>query len=292
VTKDGKQLVAVQGQAEAGLYVVPATSKTPNDLKPVQNLQDVYVGWMKDGRLVVADWNAHVATMNADGSARNVIYRSDLPIQSLSVCAGDRVLIGTLIKGTEALNIYRLDISGGRATQVTTGKIDQHPACSPDGQYFVYTTLVNGKQVLMRAPTAGGSAKQLTETTVYSGAISPDNQQIAILTFAGEGVQMHPVIQLIPADGGAPIKRIDADPAMSGEMQFSSDGKALYYPVKVKGVSNMVRQSLDGGPAAPATDFTELTSFGFSYDWARNQLAITRGRVNSDVVVITQQAAQ
>ena len=40
------------------------------------------------------------------------------------------------------------------------------------------------------------------------------------------------------------------------------------------------------------TDFKELTVYGYSYNWPANKLAITRGKVNSDVVAITQQAAQ
>jgi len=75
-------------------------------------------------------------------------------------------------------------------------------------------------------------------------------------------------------------------------MEFSQDGRALYYPIIEKGVSNLVKQSLDGGAPTRVTDFRELTVYGYAYDWAANKLAITRGKVNSDVVVITQQAAQ
>ena len=53
-----------------------------------------------------------------------------------------------------------------------------------------------------------------------------------------------------------------------------------------------MRQSLDGGPPTPVTDFKELTVYSYSYNWSANKLAITRGKVNSDVVAITQQAAQ
>jgi serine/threonine protein kinase len=293
VTKDGKQLIAIQGQPDIALYVVPAAEKTANDVKPVEKAQDVNVGWLKDGKLVISDWSAQVATLNADGSDRNVVYHTGLPIQSLTTCPnGDYALLNMLTKETDALNVYRLDISGGRTTQLTKGKLDQNPSCSPDGKYFVYVTVLNGKPLLMRMPTDGGEAKQVAPDTVYSGTISPDGQYFAIFTVTGGGAQVHPVIKVIPSGGGAPVKTVDAIPAISGGMQFSSDGTAVYYPVKEKGVSNIVRQPLNGGPPTIVTDFTDLTAFGYSYDWASNRLAITRGKVNSDVVVITQQAAQ
>jgi Tol biopolymer transport system component len=293
VTRDGKQLVAMQGQPEVGLYVIPATGKASDDIKPVESQQDVYVGWLKDDRLIVSNWDSHIATLSADGSGRNVIYRSDLPIQLVVTCPdGEHALVNTLTKGTDALNIYRLDAAGGKITQMTKGKLDQSPACSPDGKYFLYTTVVSGKPLLMRMSMDGGDAKQVMDEPVYSSAISPDGERFAILTFSGEGTAMRPLIKVIPAGGGAPVKSVNADPALSGEMQFSADGSAVYYPVRVKGVSNILRQSLDTGQTTAATGFTELLSFGYSYNWKSNRLAITRGKVNSDVVVITQQAAQ
>ena len=109
----------------------------------------------------------------------------------------------------------------------------------------------------MRMPLEGGPARQLSEEVVESGAISPDGQQIAMLTVQGNGVQIRPVIKVIPADGGAPIKTVDSHPLISGLMQFSGDGKSILYPVTEKGVSNLVKQSLDGGAPVPVTNFTD-----------------------------------
>ena len=137
----------------------------------------------------------------------------------------------------------------------------------------------------------GGEAQQLSGDFVQLVAVSSDGQQVALLSVEGSGVQTKFVIKVIPANGGAPVKAFDAPAGLSGNLQFSADGKAVYYPITEKGVSNLVRQSLDGGPPTPVTDFKELTMYGYAFNWPANKLAITRGKVNSDVVVITQQAA-
>ena len=293
VTKDGQRLVAVQGQPDIRLYVMSATPNASGDVKPVDNQGDTHVGWLKDGRLAVADFYGHIATMKADGSGRTVIFESNLPIVSMSVCqATNRVLLAMPDRDTKSINIFRLEASGGRVTILTHGKFDDNPACSPDGKFFVYIALVNGKALLMRMPTDGGQPKQLTDDYVQLGTISPDGQQVAGLSVEGSGVQTKGVIKVYPADGGAPIKTITPDPQMSGDIQYSQDGRALYYPVTAKGVSNIVRQSLDGGPPVPVTGFKDLTARGYAYNWLTSQLAIARGKLNSDVVVITQQAAQ
>ena len=144
----------------------------------------------------------------------------------------------------------------------------------------------------MRMPIEGGEPKQLSDDFVVSLAISPDGQQIAVITVQREGAQETFMIKVIPASGGAPIKSIPTLEALAGELEYSADGKAVYYPVTEKGVANLFRQSLDGGAPTRVTDFKELNIYGYAYDWADNKLAITRGRVNSDVVVFTDQTAQ
>ena len=293
VTKDGKQLVTVQGQPEIGLYVIPAAPGAAGQGPPIDSHGAVGVGWLKNGQLLAYDYDDHIVSMNADGSDRNVVFETNLPILNMSVCPNsDRVLFAMPNRQTKSINIFRMDVASGKPTPVTNGKFDQNATCAPDGSFFVYTTLINGKQLLMKSPVGGGEARQLTDDFVQFPAISPDGQRIATISVEGNGVQTKAVIKIIPADGGAPVKTFEPSPLISGRPEFSNDGKALYYPVTEKGVSNLVKQSLDGGQPIPVTDFKELTVYGYSFNWPANKLAITRGKLNSDVVVITQQAAQ
>ena len=239
------------------------------------------------------DLDGHISTINADGSNRSVIFQSDLPIFGMGTCPdGKQALFVKPTKQTKALNLYRLDIDGGRTTQLTNGKLDQSPVCSPDNKYFLYTSVVNGKKLLMRTSLEGGESRQMWDDFVEFAAISPDGQQIALLTVQGNGVQTRLVIKVIPANGGAPMKTFEPNQQISGTMQYSEDGRSVYYPINEKGVTNLVRQSLDGGPPAQVTSFKDLATYGYAYNWPDKKLAIIRGRVNSDVVVLTQQAGQ
>ena len=291
VTKDEKEMVAIQSVLETGLYLMSSDPRAAVS-QPIGNHGEVGVGWLKGGRLLVQDFEGHISTMNADGSDRNVVFQTDVPVMSLSVCGdGEHALFVTPTKGSKAINVYRLDINGGRTTRLTDGKFDQTPVCSPDSKFFVYTQLLNGKKLLMRMPLEGGQAKQLSEEVVEFAAISPDGQQIAMLALQGDGTQTKLVIKVIPATGGAPIKTVDVHPLLSGLMQYSADGKSIYYEITEKGVSNLVTQSLDGGAPVQVTDFTDLVAYGYAYDWASKKLAVTRGKSNSDIVLIKQQQA-
>ena len=107
---------------------------------------------------------------------------------------------------TKGINIFRLDLQSGSAKAVTHGKVDQNPVCSPDSKFFLYTKLEHGRQFLMEMPVGGGPSKQLSDKFVNFAAVSPDGTQIAALAAEGQGANTKPMIEIIPAQGGLPVK--------------------------------------------------------------------------------------
>jgi len=211
-------------------------------------------------------------------------------MQGLTLCPdGAYAFFNMPNRNTKALNIFRLDLQSSSATAVTSGKVDQNPVCSTDSKYFLYTKLERGRQLLMEMPVGGGEAKQLSDKLANFGAVSPDGKQIATLAVEGQGVNAKPVIEIIPAQGGLPVKSFLPSRFISGLFQYSADGQSLYYPVTEKGVSNILMQPIAGGPPSLATNFDGLFLYGYDYDWKNKKLAVARGRTNSDIVLITQQ---
>jgi hypothetical protein len=100
------------------------------------------------------------------------------------------------------------------------------------------------------------------------------------------------MIEILPAQGGLPVKTFPPIPAISNIYQFSPDGKFLYYPVTAKGVSNMLAQTVGEKNVTPMTNFNDLLIYGYDYDWKNKRLAVSRGRSNTDVVLLSQQQAQ
>jgi serine/threonine protein kinase len=292
-TGDGKQLIAVQSTPILGVYTMSSEPNAAGAPTVIDNHEDVYVGWTKDGKLVALDWEGHVITMNADGSDRTAVYSERLFMLDLSVCPdGQHVLFSMPNKTTKTINVFLMDLQSGSPKVLTSGKVDKNAVCSPDGTYFLYTKLENGKQLLMRMPLQGGEAKQIYPGIVQFGTISPDGKTVAVAGLQGEGINSKLVIQFIPPEGGAPTSTIPTSRFMSGPMQFSQDGQSLYYPVSEHGVSNIVRQPLSGGEPVQVTNFNDLQIYGYSYDWANKRLAVTRGHTSSDAVMIKDQRTE
>jgi Tol biopolymer transport system component len=69
-------------------------------------------------------------------------------------------------------------------------------------------------------------------------------------------------------------------------LQWTSDGRAIYYVTLNNGVSNIWRQPIDGSPPVQVTKFDTGRIFNFAFSPDGKQLALSRGSVNSDVVLI------
>jgi serine/threonine protein kinase/Tol biopolymer transport system component len=293
VTKDGKQLIAIQLTPQAAVYVMNADANAGSSANPVDNHGDVGVGWLPDGRLVTMDYASHIAVMNADGSNRSIIFHENLPMGGLSVCHdGVNALFYMPNKEARTINIWRLNLQSGAVNVLTKGRLDQNAFCSPDSKYFLYNTVDNGRKLLMQMPLGGGDAKQVSSRIAEFGTVSPDGQQIAALTTEGTGVNTKVVISILPASGGLPVKTFAPNRSISNYFQYSADGQALYYPVSEKGVSNIVMQQIGGTTVTPMTNFTDLGIYGYDYDWKNKKLAVARGQTNHDIVLLTQQQGQ
>jgi Tol biopolymer transport system component len=110
VTRDAKELVVIQTLPETGLYIMPSDPNASGTPQPVDAHGDTGVGWLKNGRLLVLDYDGHISSMNVDGSDRNVVLQTNLPIFGLSVCPdGEHALFTMPTRETKALNVYRLD---------------------------------------------------------------------------------------------------------------------------------------------------------------------------------------
>jgi Tol biopolymer transport system component len=108
---------------------------------------------------------------------------------------------------------------------------------------------------------------------------SPDGSAVAGHYQAERGER----IAVIPMQSGA-VKLFDSVPP-SGT--WSPDGKALLYIETRDGVANIMRQPVAGGPPAALTRFTVYQIFGYAVSPDQKRLAIVRGRVTSDAVLVS-----
>jgi serine/threonine protein kinase/Tol biopolymer transport system component len=292
LTADSRALVTLQRDPTASIWIAPqgeAKSAAQITSSKYDGLDGI--AFAPDGRVVYTSRASETLSLwitNSDGTARNQLTTDAYSHLAPAISPDGRyVVFGSDRAGSQ--NIWRMDIDGGNPKQLTSGRADQYPRCSPDSQWVVYTSNDNGKQRLWRVPIDGGDPKQLTDFTAARAVISPDGKQLACAHLDEEAKSPQWVVAIIPFDGGKPIKKFDI-PVQRPRMilGWSSNGQELTYIATRAGVSNIWSQPVDGGPPKQLTDFK--SNLIFFFDWSRDgkQLALARGSVTSDVVLINE----
>ena len=88
---------------------------------------------------------------------------------------------------------------------------------------------------------------------------------------------------VVPTAGGPLRKLVTVPPNAT----WAPDGRSLVFYSGRGGVFNVFRQSIDGGPVTPMTQFASEQIFTYALSPDQKQLAVVRGRVSSDVVLVS-----
>jgi hypothetical protein len=95
-------------------------------------------------------------------------------------------------------------------------------------------------------------------------------------------------IALFELGSSSPPRILDAGIYWPGEsdLQSTHDGNSVAYIRRQNGVDNLWANPLDGSAAYPITDFKSDQIWGFSFSPDGEKLAIVRGHIESDVVLL------
>jgi eukaryotic-like serine/threonine-protein kinase len=204
-----------------------------------------------------------------------------------------------LREGKTSVNIWRVDADGSHPKQLTNGKDDEMPLCSPDGKWAYYNDLASSR--IMRVPIDGGSATLVEGSAIPSGIMqggvnfSPDGKWMpaiaAVVDPATQTITTKVALIDVNANSTASTKFMIPRPGITIPIAFTPDGKAVAYTIVENGVGNVWVQPLDGSPGHRLTNFTSdhIRSFQFSPDG--KSLAVAQQHVVSDVVLLRDTSA-
>jgi eukaryotic-like serine/threonine-protein kinase len=288
LTADGKLLAAVERELTAAVFVAP--SSNPDGGLPITSAKSdgFAVSWMPNGKLLLEDAKYQFSLAQADGTGRVPLFDDELGWRGVSVCGNGGFIVFSTRREGNKFRIWRVDSDGHNLKRLTEGKDDaHHPHCSPDGAWIIYNSVNSHGTDVMRIPSDGGPAVSLFNGSVFGARYSPDGKEIA---FYDADNRMR--IAVISSTGGPPLKTFDLAPGGSlgywdySLLHWTPDGKALTYPLLVGDEMNLWTQPISGGPPRQLTHFHDRI---LAYDWSPDgkQLAITRAKYSSDVVLIS-----
>ena len=295
LTPDTTKLVTVESEVRSDIWVVEA-KKTRNAM-PITNdpiSQNGYLGldWTPDGKIVytsLVNGHLNIWIINADGGLpRQITTDSDDPYNFPSVSNDGKYIVFSLSRSGPS-RIWRINTIGGNLTELTKGKLDQKPNYSPDGNWIVYSSENSGKRVIVKMSTRDGTSEEFALTNTYADfpVVSPDSKLIACLY---QEETLAPLkVALLPLAGDAPLQMFNLPNTYPWpSIGWHPDGRALSYLDPKDNVSNVWLFPLDGRAPSKLTDFQREQIFAYSWSRDGRYLALARGTINRDVVMISR----
>ena len=301
LSADAKTLATVQVKRLFTFYSIPANgtaANPPNPALPQQQKGVLFPSWAGNDAAYLAEDN-HLVRAPFDGSSATTLL-NNAPILALSACPDGRAVLLILIGqgGGTAARVWRVNADGTNLKQLSTGQNDFRVDCSPDSKWAYF--LDGDANRVERVSVDGGTPETVPGTPIPHALIgghilglSPDGKSLAILVLIGEA---NPVqkIAVVPLDAGAQpqVRLLDPQPAIADSPRFTPDGKAFVYAITQNGVGNLWLQPLDGSAGRQLTNFKSDQVIWIQYSPDGKNIGVVTRRVDADVVLLREGAAQ
>lgn len=288
LTADSKSLVTVQFDSETNVWVTPANDLSRGKQVTSSKREGEFgVVWTPNNRVVytsMASGNSDIWIMNADGTTQQQLTTDPQWDDSPVVSPDGRYIFFNSMRG-KLPSVWRMDIDGGNVKQITDHE-DYVQDVSPDGQWMVFASWSTGRMTLWKVGIDGGSPVQISNLFISNATISPDGKIIACNS-QDEKSNAPPKLVLLPFEGGTPIKTFDMAPTFRGKPAWTPDGRAITVYDTRTGTPNLWSQPVDGGPLKQLTDFKPDGLLARAWSRDGKFVALARGRVTSDVILIS-----
>jgi Tol biopolymer transport system component len=176
-----------------------------------------------------------------------------------------------------------MGIDGNNMAQLTDLTYDVIlPLFSPDGQRVFFSVSIAGKCQIWQVPVSGGASSPVIDGDVYRWTVSRDGSHLAYSTYDKQAKAVQPRIHSLQLNTTEYVLNISPETWM----EFSNDGKAVYFNTAQDGAQNIWRQSLDGSKPGPVTGFDAEKVFRFALSPDGRNLACIRHTTTFDAIIL------
>ena len=293
MSADAHVIAALQLKLATNVWIAPVED-------PVRGKQITFgtggyggnLSWTPDDKIVFdseAGSASAISVMNADGANQKRLSGEPKPEAIIGYASatpdGRYILYISDLAG--ARNIWRMNSDGSNPVQLTKGTGEDHPACSPDSKWVVFTKQErtgSGKPTLWKVSIDGGQPVQLTTDFTAYPSISPDGKLIACFYSASTDRLGRPAI--FHFEGGAPVKVFPQEVDSSSMIRWTPDGRGLVYNMNPIGPSKLWMQPVEGGEPRLLLEIDTDRIFGFDLSRDGKKLALVRGFWSQNVVIV------
>jgi DNA-binding winged helix-turn-helix (wHTH) protein/Tol biopolymer transport system component len=295
VSADGKKILAMQSVRNSNIFV--AESKNLAEFQPLTtsnsgNLGETSLDWIDNEKIIYASADeknpsANLSTINISDKTRQLLT-SNTEFQSDYAKTSTDGKIYFLANRGRLINIWRIDKAGENLQQITNGKdgLRLFPAPSPDGNYVYYLHRTRENSSIKRFNLSEQKEELFfsREDVVPAAflSISNDGKYLVCLNLLNENDESSFHAAVISVENPNEVKFYKIQ-RYKNSVKFSPDGTGLDYAFGNK----IVRQNFQTDEVKELIFFPQEQIFNFAWSKDGSKLAVSRGKVSQDAVLLT-----
>jgi Tol biopolymer transport system component/DNA-binding winged helix-turn-helix (wHTH) protein len=289
MTADGRSIVLPRMNSNRQIWdisegnstgAVQISNGTEKHFDSVSWARNEYLVFDEDGNSSFDNYNIY--RMRRDGSDLQQLTTGSANNTDPTVSPdGETIVFVSRRSGKNQL--WRMGIDGDKLAQLTDLTYDVIlPLFSSDGQRVFFSVSIAGKCQIWQAPVSGGASSPVIDGDVYRWTVSPDGSHLAYSTYDQQAKAVQTRIHSLQLNATEHVLNISPETWM----EFSNDGKTLYFNTAQDGAQNIWRQSLDGSKPRPVTSFNAEQVFRFAWSPNGKNLACIRHTTTFDAVIL------
>ena len=288
LSANGRTLATVLTDVDSTVAYYKPDGGAPISTSPLR-VTPSSIGWIDENRLLFIVRDIGLGSIDVATDGHQTFDTGDIDVGAhAAACPDGHIVFNGVPKVGGERVLFRMNADGGGIAPLTNIGVARSLACSLDSQQVYYAARVAREGSLWSIPLAGGTPKQLLPTDTISSAFVSRDARLAAFTSAGEVKTRATITDLVNHFILPPVLLDESDEAPP-YMRFSLDNRALVYSVVRNGGHTLLYQPIDGSPSHILFDPGTETIRDFAWSPSGKELAVTRLKLSSDVVLITDQ---
>ncbi len=305
ITSDGSTLATVQitwsgslWRANFGSTALSPPTQVTSGIGRADGIGGV--AWPSANRVLYeyySNGSVRLASVGLDGSDSRDVSTNSTSLFWPAACGRDpKYMVYGSRNESGGISIWRSDLDGNEAKQLSTTPYGVLPDCTPDGQSVIYLES-SDSPALMRVGIDGGNPTVVAKGNYYSARVSPDGKYLAAL-MDPDPLQA-PKLYIVGIEGGDVRATYDLPitVAYQGEgghkIEWTNDGRNVLFMKLEDETYSLWAQpvNLTGAPHVAAkrimTFPDDLTIWAFTQSPDGKQILFAQGRGLTDAVLVS-----
>jgi eukaryotic-like serine/threonine-protein kinase len=305
ITSDGSTLATVQVTVTGSLwrsnFGSSAALSPPTQVTSGIGRADGISGlaWAASGKILYEYYSSgsiRLATVDPDGGNARDLSLSSSSFYWPATCGDSDYFVSGAHNASNGISIWRANLDGSNAKQLSTEPYGALPACTPDGKTVIYEEASDSPS-LMRVSIDGGTPTLIAKGPYGSPRVSPDGASVAAISVPD--ILKPPKLVIIGLDSGETRSsyELPRETIYQGDgghkLEWTKDGRAVIFLVNKYETPALWAQPITatGTPPMSAKRITtfspESTVYAFALSPDGKQIVFAQGRALTDAVLIS-----